>query len=441
MAAFLAAVFLRFEQSFDKMLAYEYVGAKTVVNALLLQLCLYYGGLYEEWPPKRPIESTLRLAQVFVAGLVLLLAVYYAVPPLKVGRGILALFLPLAFVGVASLRGLQRWLEEEDALAETVLILGTGVTAQQVAREMARRRPRVMRLQGFLSDDADDVGKKIESAPVVGLMSELGLIVPRYPVDRIVVALDDRRGTMPVQDLFRCRLAGVRVEEAAGLLERLTGQIPTRNLRPSLLVFSSGFDESRLLRRLKGAGEFLVAAVGLVFAAPLLGLVALAVRLSSPGPILYRQERVGEGGRTFALLKFRTMKVDAEAATGPVWASGEGDPRITRLGRILRKTRLDELPQLVNVLRGEMSFVGPRPERPHFVQALRQVIPFYDERHSVRPGITGWAQIRCGYGSSIEDAEVKLQYDLYYIKHMSFAFDLGIVFDTLKVIVIGRGAR
>jgi lipopolysaccharide/colanic/teichoic acid biosynthesis glycosyltransferase len=175
--------------------------------------------------------------------------------------------------------------------------------------------------------------------------------------------------------------------------------------------------------------------------APVLGAVAIAVKLSSRGPAIYSQERVGWRGNNFRLLKVRTMRVDAEAGTGPVWASGEDDPRITRLGKVLRKTRLDELPQLANVLRGEMSFVGPRPERPHFVNALRQVIPLFDERHSVRPGITGWAQIRCGYGSSIEDAEQKLQFDLYYIKHMSLAFDLAIVIDTLKVMVIGRGAR
>jgi exopolysaccharide biosynthesis polyprenyl glycosylphosphotransferase len=187
--------------------------------------------------------------------------------------------------------------------------------------------------------------------------------------------------------------------------------------------------------------ELVVAALLMAVAAPLMLLVAVVVRVDSPGAVLYRQERVGEKGRVFPLYKFRTMRPDAEAATGPVWASTGGDPRITRVGRLLRKTRLDELPQLLNVLRGEMAFVGPRPERPHFVENLRKVIPYYEERHSVKPGITGWAQIKFGYGSTIEDAEEKLQYDLYYIKHMSLIFDLGIVVDTLKVIVVGKGAR
>jgi exopolysaccharide biosynthesis polyprenyl glycosylphosphotransferase len=170
-------------------------------------------------------------------------------------------------------------------------------------------------------------------------------------------------------------------------------------------------------------------------------IVAVVVRLDSPGPVLYRQERVGEKGKTFMLFKFRTMRQDAEASTGPVWASRDGDPRITRVGRFMRKTRLDELPQLFNVLRGEMAFVGPRPERPHFVENLRKVIPYYDERHSVKPGITGWAQIKFGYGSTIEDAEEKLQFDLYYVKHMSLIFDVGIIVDTLKVVLVGKGAR
>jgi sugar transferase (PEP-CTERM system associated) len=323
-----------------------------------------------------------------------------------------------------------------------VLIIGTGYTAQRIAKEISGRRPWGLKVAGFLSGDPAEVGRRIVNPRVVGTIDELPLLLKHLNARRVVVALDDRRGKLPIDVLLRCRIQGIRVEEGASVLEGLTGQIPIKNLRPSWLVFSQGFrGESRLVRRMKFAGEFLAASVLALLLGPVMLLVALAVKLTSRGPIIYRQERVGWQGRTFKLLKFRTMRVDAEASSGPVWASGEDDPRITRLGRLLRKTRLDELPQLVNVLRGEMSFVGPRPERPHFVNALRQVIPLYDERHTVRPGITGWAQIRCGYGSSIEDAEQKLQYDLYYIKHMSFAFDLGVVADTLKVMVIGRGAR
>jgi len=192
---------------------------------------------------------------------------------------------------------------------------------------------------------------------------------------------------------------------------------------------------------MKRVVDFLLSAIGLIVLAPVFVAAAIAIKLDSRGPVFYRQERVGEKGRRFMLFKLRTMRVDAEAETGPVWARADADPRMTRVGRLLRSLRLDELPQLLNVVRGEMSFVGPRPERPHFVEKLRTVIPYYDERHSVKPGITGWAQIRYGYGSNIEDAEEKLQFDLYYIKHMSWLFDMGILFDTMKVMALGRGSR
>jgi sugar transferase (PEP-CTERM system associated) len=285
------------------------------------------------------------------------------------------------------------------------------------------------------------VGRRLVNPSVIGVIDDLEAMVERHDVSLIVVALDDRRGKLPIGPLLRCRLAGIRVEEATNFFERLTGKILVSNLRPSWLVFSAGFNKPRLLRNSKRAAE-LVTAVGMVaVAAPLLALIAALVKLTSPGPVFYRQERVGEKGKPYFLFKFRTMRINAETETGPVWAAETNDPRITPLGRLLRKTRLDELPQLLNVVRGEMSFVGPRPERPHFVRVLRKVIPFYDERHSVRPGITGWAQIKFRYGSTIEDAEEKLQFDLYYIKHMSLAFDLGIILDTLKVMVLQKGAR
>jgi len=439
--AFLAAVYLRFGQSASAMLDYNGLALKTLVNSVVLFMCLYYSGYYEDWQTQRPRDTALRALEALIAGTLLLLIFYYALPDLKVGRGILVLYLPLSLGLLVSLRAVYRWIGEDEAFAQNVLILGTGATAQEVARQVIRQRLSGLRIVGFLSDDPDDVGRRIVNPTVVGTTDELLLVAQRYRVQRIVVALDDRRGLMPVEELLRCRIDGTHVEEAASILERLTGQIPIKNLRPSLLVFSSGFNESRLVRRLKNASEFVLAALMLVALAPLLLVLALAIRLGSAGPAIYSQERVGERGRVFKLLKFRSMRVDAEAQSGPVWACGDGDPRITRLGRLLRKTRFDELPQLINVVRGEMSFVGPRPERPHFVAELCKVIPFYNERHVVRPGITGWAQVRSGYGSSIEDAQLKLQFDLFYIKHMSFSLDLGILLDTLKVVVVGRGAR
>jgi sugar transferase (PEP-CTERM system associated) len=441
-SAFVGAVYLRFNQDFALVLAYDNLLGRAAVSVAVLQLCLYYADLYDDEPLQRPLDTALKLLQSQFAGLLLLLALYYVLPDLRVGRGVLALFMALALTGLFFVRAMYRWLGEEDKLAESVLIIGTGYTAERIAKEVAARRLWGIKIAGFLSGDPAEVGRRIVNPRVVGTIDELALLLKHLNAKRVIVALDDRRGKLPVDVLLRCRIQGIRVEEGASVLERLTGQIPIRNLRPSWLVFSQGFrGESRLVRRLKFAGEFVFALVLLTLLAPLMSLVALAVKVSSRGPAIYSQERVGWRGRTFRLLKYRTMRVDAEASSGPVWASGEDDPRITRLGRFLRKSRLDELPQLVNVLRGEMSFVGPRPERPHFVDALRQVIPLFDERHAVRPGITGWAQIRCGYGSSIEDAEQKLQFDLYYIKHMSLGFDLGVIVDTLKVMVVGRGAR
>jgi sugar transferase (PEP-CTERM system associated) len=260
-------------------------------------------------------------------------------------------------------------------------------------------------------------------------------------VDRIVVAVADRRGKFPTEDLLNLSLSGrIAVEESARYYERLTGKIASEMLRPSWLIFSrrsrfSDFDYH--VRRVVNAG---LAAAGLLLSLPLMLLTAIAVKLDSPGPVLYVQERVGKNGRRFKIIKFRSMRVGAEATSGPVWAE-EDDPRITRVGRIIRKLRLDELPQFINVLRGDMNFVGPRPERPTFVDQLSAIVPYYSQRHVVKPGVTGWAQIKYPYGASVEDAIEKLRYDLYYIKNQSLLLDATIVFETIKIVLFGRGGR
>jgi sugar transferase (PEP-CTERM system associated) len=274
---------------------------------------------------------------------------------------------------------------------------------------------------------------------VLGSTADLPRLLEKHHVDRIVVSLTDRRGKLPTAQLLHAKLSGVRVEDAATTYERITGKILTDGIKPSCLIFSDGFCPSRGTRIVKRAFDLIVALAGIVLAAPLMLLTAIAVRLDSPGPILYRQDRVGENGRIFTLSKFRSMRADAESGT-PIWAKDKDD-RVTRVGRFIRLARLDELPQLWNVLRGDMSFVGPRPERPFFVEQLAAAIPFYMERHAVKPGVTGWAQVKYRYGSSIEDATEKLRYDLYYIKHLSIVFDLTIMIDTVKVILSGKGAK
>jgi sugar transferase (PEP-CTERM system associated) len=415
--------------------------ANAFLHAFVLQLCLYYNDLYEDSAMRGRLELLLKIGQSFAVGTLALTALYYFFTEIRIGRGMLLVYIPLGFVSIVLFRAAYRFTLGRSALVDNVLILGTGSAAQQVARDILTREHFGLHVVGFLGEHPAEVGRKLVNPSVIGTLNDLNALVERLPLALIVVALDDRRGKLPVAELLQCRLAGIRVEEASTVLERLTGRILVRNLRPSWLVFSQGFNKPRLLQNSKRLLELLIAGPAFVLALPLIALAALLVRLDGPGPIFYRQERVGEKGRVFSLLKFRTMRADAEATTGPVWASAQGDERMTRFGRFLRKTRLDELPQLLNVLRGDMSFVGPRPERPHFVEKLAQIIPYYSERHSVKPGITGWAQIKFGYGSNIEDAEEKLQYDLYYIKHMSVRLDLGILFNTMKVMLTGKGAR
>ena len=279
-----------------------------------------------------------------------------------------------------------------------------------------------------------------ESEPVViGDYAQIFSICREGTVNRIIVALDERRGKFPIEQLLLCRLKGIRVDDGMAFTEDLAGKLSVENLHPSSLIFSDGFKRSSIFKGVKRYVDVLVSTMGLILCFPLATLVAIAIRMDSKGPILYRQERVGEDGKVFTLLKFRTMRMNAEE-NGPAWA-GTNDPRITRIGRILRTLRLDEIPQMINVLRGEMSFVGPRPERPFFIEQLRKEIPYYAQRHAVRPGITGWAQIRYPYGASKEDALEKLKYDLYYVKHMSFFFDLMIILETVKIVLLGHGAR
>jgi len=251
--------------------------------------------------------------------------------------------------------------------------------------------------------------------------------------------VSDRRGCLPVEPLLRAKLQGVRVEDVDTVYERLTGKLLVEGLRPSSLIFSDGFRASRWTRRTKRAFDIVLGLIGVLVGAPFMVLTAIAVWLDSGWPVLYRQDRVGENGRVFTLYKFRSMRRDAEQGT-PIWAKTE-DQRVTPVGRFIRRTRLDELPQLWNVFRGDMSFVGPRPERPFFVGQLSQQVPFYEQRHAVKPGLTGWAQVKYRYGASVEDALEKLRYDLYYVKHLSLFFDMSILVDTVKVVLFAKGAR
>ena len=437
LVAFFAAVLLRFGEVAE----YPLLVPKALCNTAVIAFCLSYADLFDGFSYRSRLEEALRVVQSLLAAVLLLALVYWTLPALQVGRGVLTLHFVLGGTAVLALRQARLSAAGRRVLGDNVLILGTGQSAQQIAREMIARPTLGLRVCGFLGEHASEVGRRIVNPSVVGTLDRVAETVSRHRVSMIVVALEDARGRMPVAALLRQRVSGVRIYEVTTLFEHLTGRIPLSTLRPSWLVFAPGFFHPPLYLSSKRAIELSLALLAGGISLPACAVIGLLVKLTSRGPVLFRQERVGEGGRVFVLYKFRTMRADAEAESGPVWAARDGDPRVTPLGHVLRTLRVDELPQLLNVLKGDMSLVGPRPERPHFVETLRAIIPYYDERHSVRPGITGWAQVKFPYGSNLEDAEAKLQYDLYYIKHMSWIFDVSIMVYTLRVMLMGYGAR
>jgi sugar transferase (PEP-CTERM system associated) len=408
---------------------------KIAVVTAVCELCFYYNDLYDLTIVGSPTEFVLRLLRAAGIAAMLIALTSLVVPELVIGRGVFLTWLILLVLSVSGWRLAFERLSTH--LEERLLIVGTGLVAQRVVAEIQAQRDFAYRVVGCV-EDSESPGTFI-NAPILGMTSDLPALVESHRIDRIVVGLSDRRHALPIQELMQAKLAGVRVEDAATTYERIAGKILAEGATPSWFVFSDGFRTSRRTRFVKRTVDLVLAFVGLVLSAPLMVLTALAIRLDSRGPVLYCQERVGEHGRTFTLCKFRSMRTDAEHGV-PRWAT-ENDDRVTRVGRFIRLTRLDEMPQLWNVLRGEMSFVGPRPERPYFVQQLTSIIPYYAQRHAVKPGVTGWAQVKYRYGSSIEDAMEKLRYDLYYIKHQSIFFDLTIFMDTVKVILTGKGAQ
>jgi sugar transferase (PEP-CTERM system associated) len=398
-------------------------------------LCFYYNDLYNLTVVHAKRDLLLHILRGAGVAAIALGVVTVLTPALVIDSSTSLTAIGLLLVAVPSWRLVFDGVSTDSPLDERVLMLGTGPVARLVAREIAKQHDFGYHIVGFV----DDGNEPPNDVYILGTTADLGTIVARHRIDRIVVALTDGRGRLPIRELLQAKLAGVRVEEGATTYERIAGKVLLDQLKPSWLVFSAGFRASRATRAAKRALDVVFATFGLVAGSPLMLMTALAIRLESAGPILYRQERVGAGGCAFTVLKFRSMAIDAESGT-PIWAASH-DSRITRVGRFIRTTRLDELPQLWNVLRGEMSFVGPRPERRFFVDRLEAEIPFYAERHTVRPGITGWAQVRYHYGASIEDATEKLRYDLYYIKHLSIGFDLTIFVDTVRVILVGKGAQ
>jgi sugar transferase (PEP-CTERM system associated) len=415
-------------------LNYENGWLKILAVTVCCILCSYYFDLYAPQRVGSRTETYFRLLLVVGVMSFLLAALIYTVPEFAIAKDVFLFGLVMLAIGLLVWRAGYQWLMKQPILRERVFVIGEGNRADHLVDAIRTRTDLGMELIGWAGAIANG------SVTRETLAEQVRSLGSRVPVDRVILAMSDRRGTMPARELLDLRLAGVQVEEASSLLEKINGKIELEGLHPSALIFAEGFRVNPAFLLARRIVSFVIATACLAICLPLIPIIALLVKFTSPGPILFRQERVGRKGETFTIYKFRTMRQDAEAQTGAVWAEKD-DPRITPIGRFLRKTRLDEIPQLWTVLRGDMGFVGPRPERPEFVQWLTEGIPYYNLRHIIRPGLTGWAQVRYQYGSSVEETKQKLGYDLYYIKHMSLALDLFIMFETIKTVILRRGAQ
>jgi sugar transferase (PEP-CTERM system associated) len=433
--SFIVASRIEFGADSHLVLNLEYGYYKILAVTGIAVICSHYFDLYD---PERFAEGSLvyfRLMVVLGTFSIILAGLGFCFPRLMLGKHVLLLGLVILTAALITWRSSYGWLIRRPYLMERIYVLGDGELAQRLVQALWNRPDLGMEVAGR----AETLSNEFSNRKT--LQSDIAAVLKKgQGISRIVLAMPDRRGTIPVAQLLNLRLRGVRIEDATTLLEQISGKIEIDDLHPSWLILSDGFHVDSAFVAVRSVISRVISLACLVPLLPLLALIALAIKASSPGPVLYRQERVGRNGVVFTCYKFRTMRTDAEAGTGPAWA-GDDDPRITPLGRILRKSRLDEIPQLWNVVKGEMALVGPRPERPEFVKWLSKAIPYYALRHAIRPGITGWAQVNYKYGSSVEDAKEKLKYDLFYIKNMSFGLDLTTLLYTTKVVLLGRGAK
>ena len=411
-----------------------------VVFGLVLVTSLLAFGLYSARQRARAGGLAVRIVMAVTSGAVAAAVVLLVVPDLWVGNDVLVAASAGALVAVTGSRLVFSRLVDEDMFKRRVLVYGTGKNAEAISKLRRRADRRGFRLIGFVQPEGESCAVPREM--VLGPTSSLAALCARHDVEEVVVAMEDRRRGFPILDLLECRLAGIDVTELLTFLERETGRVRIDVLNPSWMIFGEGFRRDPIRLFSSRMLDLLASSMILLLTAPLMIVTAIAIKIEDGwrAPVFYAQKRVGLGGRTFNVLKFRSMRTDAERDGQARWAT-KGDARVTRVGAFIRKCRIDELPQILCVLRGHMSFVGPRPERPEFVAELAEKIPYYVQRHCVKPGITGWAQLCYPYGSSEHDALEKLQYDLYYIKNNSLLFDLGILLQTVEVVVMGQGAR
>ena len=416
------------------------VWIRVLLITLVIQVSLYYHDLYDFEHSHTIFDLCLRIVQAIGIACLALAFIYLVYPYVILEQGIFFVGLFFLLLFLVSWRILYEYLCQKHIFDEKIFLVGDGNLAQMISDRITNNLDSGYLVRGVFSNPGTSSLAHNLGVASYSSYDHLCDLAREHGVSKIVVALEERRGKSPVKALLDCKTMGIQVLDGLSFFEGLAGKIMATKTPPSWLIFSEGFRRHKLALWSKRIIDILLASLGLILTAPLFLIIAGLIKWSSPGPAFFRQTRVGQRERPFQVMKFRTMRDDAEAESGAIWAE-EDDPRITPFGKVLRKLRLDELPQFWNVLKGEMSFVGPRPERPEFVEQLKERLPYYSERHTVKPGITGWAQVNYGYGASEEDALRKLEYDLFYIKHLSLLFDLYIVLKTVKIVLAGTGAR
>ncbi len=437
-AVYLASYFF-FMPEADPLSLLEVLWPKILLVALVTQFSLYFNDLYSIRVPESTLDLATRLMQAIGMTSITLAAVYFLFPDAIIGRWVFFISLLFLICFLVSWRILYNIVISRRLFTQKALLVGAGELARDILAEVGLRRDLSYDIRAMVGHP-EETPTPSHPVPVRKGFDDLCDLAEAEGASDIIVALDERRGRMPYRELLNCKIRGINIIDGESFYERISGKLLVEKINPSWLIFSEGFRKPPLSRFLKRASGLVLSSLMLIITSPLMLITAAAIKLDSKGPVIFSQERVGQDEKPFMLHKFRSMRRDAEEESGPVWAT-EDDPRITRVGRVIRKLRIDELPQLWNVLRGDMSFVGPRPERAFFVEKLKQKVPYYAERFSVKPGITGWAQIMYPYGASDEDALEKLKYDLYYIKNMSLLLDLIVVFHTAKIVLLGRGSR
>jgi sugar transferase (PEP-CTERM system associated) len=416
---------------------------KLITITIICQVCLYYNNLYELKSTTGVQELALRLIQSLGFAAIFLSLLYIALPIFTIGFGTFMIGAAIVVVVVACWRFAYASVLSRGIFNQQIILLGSSDLVQKIRVEIDRRKDcgytvavEVPECTDDMEMGAQDGGQAFCQNIYMGLYE----LSQSHSIDKIVVAFKEKRKQLPMDELLRCRVEGIEIIDGNSFYEMLTGKLLVELINPAWLIFSAGFQKSRMRRLVKRTTDLALAVEAIILLAPLLFLTSFAIKLDSRGPVFFSQERVGERRRIYRIYKFRSMVQDAEKLSGPKWAE-VNDPRITRVGRILRRLRIDELPQIVNVLKGEMSFVGPRPEREVFVNELEKIVPYYRERFTVKPGMTGWAQVNYGYGASVADAIEKLNYDLFYIKNMSNMMDLVIIMRTAKIVLFGYGVR